>query len=85
VLARYWSNKVQGGWRREESWFRNGGGHRRNFEGNQYSAGGSSFGLLELPIRGSIGENRTNEEFIGLDYCHLLLSPESASDGFEDV
>ena len=41
--------------------------------------------VLEKPNMGSIGENRTNEEFIGLEQCHLLLSPESASDGFEDV
>jgi len=40
--------------------------------------------VLEKPNRGSIGEFRTNEEFIGLEHCHLLVFPESASDGFED-
>jgi len=42
-------------------------------------------GGIRKPNRGSIGENRTNEGFVGLEHSFLLMSPGCASKGFEDI
>ncbi len=42
-------------------------------------------GGIRKPNRGRIGENRTNEGFVGLEHSFLLVSPGCASKGFEDI
>jgi len=42
-------------------------------------------GGIRKPNRGSVGENRTNEGFVGLEHSFLLMSPGCASKGFEDI
>jgi len=47
--------------------------------------GNIGLGGIRKPNRGSIGENRTNEGFVGLEHSFLLVSPGCASKGFEDI
>jgi hypothetical protein len=42
-------------------------------------------GGIRKPNGGSIGKNRTNEGFKGLEHCLLLVSPGCASKGFKDI